>query len=291
MQGEVAAGPTAPKVPSLAPAEEAQGEPSPAIAPGSAEATTTPGPPEVAQNKPVEPQQPIEITGAEVSSPPPSDPTAEANVEAFKVAGLAVVGSAEQPESLSVTTEAAPGVLEARDMTIKAAEAESQTLYVAGEAPAGSIVRVFANDELLGETSAASNGAWLLEVKKEVPVGVVDLQAEALSDGGEETIPAAEASQSFMRYADGVVLAPVVTASSEDRVPLSNASPLPQPHYVIIRRRDNLWRIARRNYGRGIKYQAIFAANRDLIRNPHWIYPGQVLVVPTRDRSWETVEQ
>ena len=60
---------------------------------------------------------------------------------------------------------------------------------------------------------------------------------------------------------------------------------------MIIRRGDNLWRIARRNYGRGIKYQAIFAANRDQIRNPHWIFPGQVFVIPTRDRSWETADQ
>ena len=56
---------------------------------------------------------------------------------------------------------------------------------------------------------------------------------------------------------------------------------------MIIRRGDNLWRIARRNYGRGIKYQAIYAANSDRIDNPHWIFPGQVFVIPTRDRSWE----
>ena len=49
---------------------------------------------------------------------------------------------------------------------------------------------------------------------------------------------------------------------------------MPSPAYVIIRRGDNLWRIARRNYGRGIRYEAIFAANRDRIRNPHRIYPG-----------------
>ena len=57
---------------------------------------------------------------------------------------------------------------------------------------------------------------------------------------------------------------------------------------VIIRHGDNLWRISRRNYGRGIKYKSIFSANRDQIRNPHWIFPGQVFVVPTRDKNWET---
>jgi len=49
---------------------------------------------------------------------------------------------------------------------------------------------------------------------------------------------------------------------------------------VIIRRGDNLWTVARRNYGAGIRYTTIFEANRDQIRNPHKIYPGQVLKVP-----------
>jgi nucleoid-associated protein YgaU len=61
-------------------------------------------------------------------------------------------------------------------------------------------------------------------------------------------------------------------------------------NHVIIRRGDNLWRIARRNYGRGIKYKAIYAANQHQIRNPHRIYPGQVFVVPTRDRGWEATD-
>ena len=94
-----------------------------------------------------------------------------------------------------------------------------------------------------------------------------------------------------MRYAEGIVLKPIVTASSEDQAQLTDASMSPTPNYIIIRRGDNLWRIARRNYGRGIRYQSIFTANRDRIRNPHWIFPGQVFVIPTRDRSWEIVER
>ena len=49
---------------------------------------------------------------------------------------------------------------------------------------------------------------------------------------------------------------------------------------VIIRRGDSLWRVARRNYGRGIRYTTIFEANRDQIRDPDLIYPGQVFKVP-----------
>ena len=88
-----------------------------------------------------------------------------------------------------------------------------------------------------------------------------------------------------MRHPDGIVLEPVVTAMSEEGLVQASAS-APPPTYVIIRRGDNLWRIARRNYGRGIKYHTIFDANRDRIRNPHWIFPGQVFVIPTFDRRW-----
>ena len=49
---------------------------------------------------------------------------------------------------------------------------------------------------------------------------------------------------------------------------------------VIIRRGDSLWRVARRNYGKGIRYTTIFEANRDQVRDADLIYPGQVLKVP-----------
>ena len=53
---------------------------------------------------------------------------------------------------------------------------------------------------------------------------------------------------------------------------------------VIIRRGDTLWAISRRVYGRGIHYRTIYRANRDQIRRPSLIYPGQVFVIPPRAR-------
>ncbi len=49
---------------------------------------------------------------------------------------------------------------------------------------------------------------------------------------------------------------------------------------AIIRRGDNLWTIARRVYGAGIKYTTIYEANTGQIRNPNRIYPGQVFELP-----------
>lgn len=49
---------------------------------------------------------------------------------------------------------------------------------------------------------------------------------------------------------------------------------------AIIRRGDNLWTIARRVYGEGIKYTTIYDANTGQIRDPDRIYPGQVFDLP-----------
>ncbi|MGB3336791.1 MAG: LysM peptidoglycan-binding domain-containing protein [Devosia sp.] len=49
---------------------------------------------------------------------------------------------------------------------------------------------------------------------------------------------------------------------------------------AIIRRGDNLWTIARRVYGEGIKYTTIYDANTGQIRDPDEIYPGQVFELP-----------
>lgn len=49
---------------------------------------------------------------------------------------------------------------------------------------------------------------------------------------------------------------------------------------AIIRRGDNLWTIARRVYGEGIRYTTIYEANTGQIRDPDQIYPGQVFQLP-----------
>ncbi|WP_332716779.1 LysM peptidoglycan-binding domain-containing protein [Pelagibacterium mangrovi] len=53
---------------------------------------------------------------------------------------------------------------------------------------------------------------------------------------------------------------------------------------AIIRSGDNLWTIARRVYGEGIRYTQIFEANTDQIRDPDLIYPGQVFDLPETDQ-------
>lgn len=74
-------------------------------------------------------------------------------------------------------------------------------------------------------------------------------------------------------------------ASSKPKVVVKPTRPVERPPkpknrtYTVVRG-DCLWNIARRFYGNGSKYTVIYNANRDKIRNPNLIYPGQVLTIP-----------
>lgn len=47
-----------------------------------------------------------------------------------------------------------------------------------------------------------------------------------------------------------------------------------------VKSRDCLWKIAKQFYGNGAQYTKIYNANKDKIKNPNLIYPGQVLTIP-----------
>jgi nucleoid-associated protein YgaU len=48
----------------------------------------------------------------------------------------------------------------------------------------------------------------------------------------------------------------------------------------LVSRGDSLWRISRLTYGDGARYMIVYRANRDRIRDPNLIHPGQTLILP-----------
>jgi nucleoid-associated protein YgaU len=65
----------------------------------------------------------------------------------------------------------------------------------------------------------------------------------------------------------------------------STAPPVPQPSsqpprtYTVVAG-DSLSKIAKKFYGDGNLWKRIFEANRDIIKNPDLIHPGQTLKIP-----------
>jgi nucleoid-associated protein YgaU len=65
-----------------------------------------------------------------------------------------------------------------------------------------------------------------------------------------------------------------------------SSSPVVEPKIAttVVSRGDSLWRISRVTYGVSTRYAVIYKANRDRIRDPNRIYPGQIFVLPLKAR-------
>lgn len=63
----------------------------------------------------------------------------------------------------------------------------------------------------------------------------------------------------------------------------ARATARPEPEQsktYTVKKGDCLWHIAKALYGNGSDYRTIYNANKDIIKNPNLIYPGQVLKIP-----------
>ncbi|MCX7916164.1 MAG: LysM peptidoglycan-binding domain-containing protein [Verrucomicrobiae bacterium] len=56
--------------------------------------------------------------------------------------------------------------------------------------------------------------------------------------------------------------------------------PPDRPTTYVVKKGDSLWRIAGKIYKNPLRWPRIYRANQDKIKNPHRIYPGQVLTIP-----------
>lgn len=67
--------------------------------------------------------------------------------------------------------------------------------------------------------------------------------------------------------------------SMETQRPAENPPEATDQSYTVVKG-DSLWKIAKKFYGNGSKYTVIYNANKDKVKNPNVIYPGQVLSIP-----------
>ncbi|MEC7764171.1 MAG: LysM peptidoglycan-binding domain-containing protein [Pseudomonadota bacterium] len=73
------------------------------------------------------------------------------------------------------------------------------------------------------------------------------------------------------------------TAPSVQSAGAAPEAPGPEPMIsaITVQPGSTLWAISRERYGDGLLYVQVFEANRDKIRDPDLIYPGQVFELPT----------
>ncbi len=134
---------------------------------------------------------------------------------------------------------------------------EHGAIRFAGNAPPGATVRLYVDNKPLGDAVADATHRWMLVPPTDVLPGNHRVRVDLLGAGNQV---ASRIELPFER----AVLALAELAGSR----------------VVVQPKANLWRIARQTYGLGTRYTIIYEANRDQIRNPALIYPGQVFNVP-----------
>ena len=169
-------------------------------------------------------------------------------------------------------------------VVVTAVEADTAgSLFVAGTAATAEPIRVYLDGGLLGEAKPTKGGTWLLQVHHELAVGKYDIRADQLDPTSGEVMVGAEVP--FEREIEVATLKPVGETGGPGGASASGA--MPDLETIIVRRTDNLWRISRRMYGKGERWSTLYTANKEQIRKPRWIFPGQVFMVPAGDMTWK----
>lgn len=134
---------------------------------------------------------------------------------------------------------------------------EEGRVTISGSAEPGKYVNVYLDNTFMGSAAVDEAGRWRLTLESRIKPGRYELRADQVDDKG-----AVEQRLAMPFFREGAL---------PDLKPGS---------FVVVQPGNSLWRIARRTYGHGLQYTAIYAANDDQIRDPDLIYPGQIFSLP-----------
>ncbi len=223
---------------------------------------TTPEPKAPEQTAPEQtPKQTPEQNGAS-DRPVASVPAAEApTVMLMDSEGVRVVQSpAREPEVQGSVTIDSISYDNAGEVTL------------AGRGKAGANVRVYLDNRPVKTAPIAEDGQWRTPLPQ-VDEGIYTLRVDELAETGEVS---SRVETPFKREDPAQFAAAL--AQKEAEMPQEAAEPPVQA--ITVQPGNTLWGISRARYGEGILYVRVFEANRDQIRNPDLIYPGQVFTLP-----------
>lgn len=160
---------------------------------------------------------------------------------------------------LQKPTASVPGSVEAEsgDLALDSVDYDDDgDLALSGRGQPNASVRVYLNNDFVGEAPVDAEGRWEAKPPENVDPGVYDLRVDQ-------------------------VVAEKVVARLE--LPFSRSGPitaLKDEQLIIVQPGNSLWRIARRTLGEGMAFTVIYDANKGQIRDPDLIYPGQIFQVP-----------
>lgn len=131
-------------------------------------------------------------------------------------------------------------------------------LAVGGSAPEGESVRVYLDNKPIGNSTSDPANRWDVLGREPLAPGRYTLRADQIAPDG--------------------------TVTKRVEIPFLRPESLPIPTdggmLFVVQPGNNLWTLARNVYGDGPRYSVIYEANRENIRDPDLIYPGQVFTVP-----------
>lgn len=194
-----------------------------------------------------------EVMAEEVPVEETSTPAAPSVIIASKD-GVRVVQSAE-PESAEVKAAIALDAITYSD---------AGDVLLSGRAQTPGFVRIYLNNEAQAYESIASSGEWSAALPSVEP-GVYTLRVDQVDE------------------ADAVLSRVETPFKREAPVELEVAAQEVETKRVVaitVQPGNTLWAIAKESYGDGVQYVKVFEANKDRIKNPDLIYPGQVFTVP-----------
>lgn len=266
----------------VAAAEPAQVETAPAVEPAATPVTT-----ETAQPASSEPTT-AEAAAVETVPTQTTPETAAVEAAATEAAPETAAEPAQTPEAPAAET--APPVLLADESGVKVIQSGGQAdpevaeavaldtitydsdgnVVLAGRAQANDSVQIYLDNTSIASASVSPEGDWQTTLP-EVESGVYTLRVDEVSQDGQVV---SRIETPFKRE-EAEKVAEVLqeeTANPDFQVAMRTVQP-----------GNTLWAIARERFGKGIMYVLVFEANRDRIRNPDLIYPGQVFVLPTTE--------
>ncbi len=223
--------------------------------------------------------EPVETATASATEEAPEpvetaagDSAAEPVSEAAEPAAPAVLLAGK--DGVSVIQSAQTGTAPS-DLVLDAISyGDGGAVELTGRGAGGANVRAYLNNSARVTAAIGEAGLWTTRLT-DVEPGIYTLRIDQIDAAGKVT---ARIETPFKREApEKVAAAEAAQARQSGADQAGSAAPI---RVVTIQPGNTLWAIAREQYGEGLLYVRLFEANRDLIRDPDLIYPGQVFEIP-----------